>query len=423
MVGRSASHFLADLDAILASPGEACVLRIDLDRFARIRNTHGAATAAVVLTALEARMTVLADANPVVRLSEGSYALIFHSDGPPFGALRTIALDVMHHLSEPVEVPDGPAIAVGCNVGLACSHQFDVVEPIRIVAAAEEAVQSADRLGSRRAVVYEPSEHRTSVGHLPLYPDMLPGILKEEFDVYFQPLVTLPARQMAGVEALVRWQHPHHGLLLPADFMREAEESGLVRQIDALVRRRALAIAAQIFSGTDLRLSINVSAADLDVPDLGDDVLLEVMASGLQPEQVTIEVTETALAAHWETAQASLIVMKNAGMRIAMDDFGTGHMYLDRLSTGLFDLLKIDRSLIVVPPAEALSDSLRETRRTATLTALVDLAHAFDMAVVAEGVETEAECARAVNAGCDYGQGYLFARPGDQHSLRNAVST
>lgn len=421
MAGRSAGDFLDTLDAALTDRGSACVLRIDLDRFSRIADTHGSEIADHVRTVLEARMAEDAGPHRVVRLSEGSYALVLDPTRCRAEGLQETALRTMQRLSEPVDVAGRPDIAVGCNVGLACAHQFTAVEPIRLLTAAEEAVQNADRLGSRRAVVYEPSEHPSVIDHT-LFADMLPAIQDDEFIVHFQPIVRLPERRIAGAEALVRWAHPRHGVLAPQAFISEAETSGLIRQIDAQVRRQSLAIAAEVFAGSDLSLTLNVSAADLDVPTLGDEVHHEVLASGFPPEQVTIEVTETALAAHWDTARANLVTMRDAGMRIAMDDFGAGHMYLDRLSSGLFDLLKIDRSLVVLPPAGTGIDTDTETRRASLLAALVDMAHAFTMAVVAEGVETEEECLRAVDAGCDYAQGYLFAPPGTHQALRQLVT-
>lgn len=165
-----------------------------------------------------------------------------------------------------------------------------------------------------------------------------------------------------------------------------------------------------------------MSAADLDLPSLGRDVCDEVGASGLAPHQVTVEMTETALAAHWDTARSSLITMKDAGIRLAMDDFGTGHMYLDRLSSGLFDLLKIDRSLVTTPPPGSPGDEHTESRRLTLLMAIVDMAHSFGMPVVAEGVETEDECTRAEGAGCDYAQGFLLGRPAPPQDLSDAIA-
>jgi EAL domain-containing protein (putative c-di-GMP-specific phosphodiesterase class I) len=309
---------------------------------------------------------------------------------------------IVDSLSEPMDVLDGTRIAVGANVGLVSSRAFDEVDSLRLVAGAELAVQRADHLGSRRSVVYEPTP-REDPTRLPyLYADMLDAIDDHQFHPVFQPVMDAVDRRVVGVEALVRWHHPTHGVLGPGEFMAEAELSGLIRRIDHQVRAESF----RVMGGLDvpLHFSVNLSAADLDVPGLADGVAADLAAAGVDPSRLILEVTETALAQDWPRAQRRLGSLRELGARIAIDDFGAGHLYLDRVASGLFDILKIDRSVLA-----ASTDPDPRTR--ALLGAVTTLATELEMETVAEGVETDGQLVDAAAAGCDYVQGFLFARP------------
>jgi EAL domain-containing protein (putative c-di-GMP-specific phosphodiesterase class I) len=231
---------------------------------------------------------------------------------------------------------------------------------------------------------------------------MLDAIDDHQFHPVFQPVMDAVDRRVVGVEALVRWHHPTHGVLGPGEFMAEAELSGLIRRIDHQVRAESF----RVMGGLDvpLHFSVNLSAADLDVPGLADGVAADLAAAGVDPSRLILEVTETALAQDWPRAQRRLGSLRELGARIAIDDFGAGHLYLDRVASGLFDILKIDRSVLA-----ASTDPDPRTR--ALLGAVTTLATELEMETVAEGVETDGQLVDAAAAGCDYVQGFLFARP------------
>lgn len=412
MHGESGSAFLDVVQGRMLHGRSLAVARVDLDRFERIPLTHGAAAADAVRAELEARMARAAGSPQLVtRLSDGAYALTIDLIATDAPALKSVANRIMEAVSAPVIVRDQPVIAVGCNVGIVGSDQLDESSALRLLTAAEFAVQEADRLGSRRALVYTAPEQHDPTLHRALFADMLVGLERHEFVPYFQAVHDVTTMSVRGVEALVRWQHPRHGLIMPAEFVPEAEASGLIRQIDADIRRQVLAQATMLPPSLDLTFSLNISGADLDLPTLSDDVCAELSSAGVSPQRLILEVTETALTTDWEDARRNLDMLRAAGVRLAIDDFGTGHMFLDRLSTGLFDILKIDRSLVMIRDAVDDHGVDRERRRHDLLEAIVRMAQTFGMRTVAEGVETESELARVREAGCDRVQGFLLSRP------------
>ena len=403
------------LDAVAATmaAGRSCaIVRVDLDRFARLVSTHGDRRANAVRLEIEHRLRqAFGSTSAVCRTGEHSYAGLVPVASLVGDDLKTVGRALVRDLSAPVLTEGGISIAVGCNVGIAASGQFADPDPLRLLTAADIAVQRADSLGSRRVIVYAPPAE-DDPSRLPhLFADMLGAIERGEFQPVYQPVYSLPESVFCGVEALVRWHHPQHGLLNPIDFIDEAESSGLVRQIDAEMRRLACSSWTALGQSMDVTISVNLSAADLDEDDLITSVNACLRDTGMPAHSLVLEVTETALASDWTAAQRVLSDLKSLGIRLAVDDFGAGHMFLDRLSTGLFDILKIDRSLVTVGVLEGSDAAERERRRTELLNAIVGIAHTFGMVALAEGVETEQERIRVVAAGCDRAQGFLFASP------------
>ncbi len=395
--------FLSTVDReIAASADSLAVLRLDLDRFHRIRDTFGAGTARLVHNRLISRLEgIVGQPQRLLTYGPASFIALVDVTGCDPVTLEAAGMQVIETVSEPIDV-DGQRIAVGCSAGIASAADFTGSDALRIVAAAELAVQRANALGSRRAVVYRPAESSDPTRLPTLFADMLAGIESAQFIPYFQPVVALPELAVVGAEAVARWQHADHGLLLPADFMAEAESSGLIRHIDESIRRAAMHEVSH-WPSTGLVLSINLSGADLDAPDLVDDIADCLASTSLAPGRIIFEVTETTLAQDWTRALERLRALRELGLRLAVDDFGTGHMFLDRLTSGVFDILKIDRSLI--------SDDHDHDRADALLGGITAIAHDLGMQVVAEGVETTSQLERVLRAGCDRAQGFLFGRP------------
>ena len=397
------SRFLQALDAHL-SRDEAgiAVLRIDLDRFSRIRQVFGPTVAhmvrQLVLQRIE-RMT--GDPLDMLALAEDSFiAVVRMREGLEDG--ETIGRVAVESVSAPVHVEGLPAIAVGSNVGIALGSDFSPADPLRLMAGAELAVQRANAIGSRRIIVYrvEPVDDPTRIPEL--FADMFGAIEGRQFVAFYQPVFVPTTGQVVGAEALIRWDHPKHGLLLPRDFIAEAERSGLIRDIDGLMWQQSWSFLAAMPASEQLDLGVNLSVADLDFPDLLDKVKRLVDETGVDVRRLVFEVTETAMSQDWDRAHVRLAELRDFGCRVAIDDFGSGHMYLDRLNTGLFDFLKLDRALTWGATEKAGRDLLQ---------GVTSLGHSLGIRVLAEGVETEEQFNVVSEVGVDLAQGFWFGRP------------
>ncbi len=236
--------------------------------------------------------------------------------------------------------------------------------------------------------------------------EMAHALEEGQFRVYYQPLVSLGSEVVSEVEALVRWEHPGRGLLLPNDFIPLAEETGLIVPLGRWVLEEACGRVGSLrerYPCEPLVVGVNVSAVQIARADLVEDVARILKGSALPPRALKLEVTESRAVEDAEAAAATLEALKDMGVHIAIDDFGTGHSSLSRLRSLPVDALKIDRSFVGglgVNPED-----------TAIVRAVVGLAKDLDMCVAAEGIETGEQVARLRALGCDLGQGYYFARP------------
>lgn len=408
--------FLAALDAeIVRDPHSVVVVRVDLDRFPRIRETFGGTVSRAVRATLIARLEeFLGPTGALLTYGEDAFAGLLRVGDTSPDNLESLGMQLIRTVSAPITLPNNPPIAVGSNVGIAAGGHFDRTDALRLLTGAELAIQQANAIGSRRAMIYQVASSDDPTRLPTLFADMLTAIDEGHFQPWFQPVVSLPDRRIIGAETLIRWVHPDHGIIQPAEFIPEAEKSGLVRDIDAAVWREACMRSAAISTEHELVLSVNISPADLDFPELISTVESCLSDSGLAPERLVFEVTETALSQDWSRARRRLVALKGLGTRIAVDDFGSGHMFLDRLATGIFDIIKIDRSLVA-----PLDDA--DGRARALLTGVTSLARSLGLRVVAEGVETEEQVARIIEAGCDRAQGYLFGRPMPDTDFRALV--
>lgn len=238
--------------------------------------------------------------------------------------------------------------------------------------------------------------------------DLRHAIQGEQLDLHFQPIVSLGSGHVAGFEALVRWDHPHHGTVAPSAFVRLAEQSNIIAPLGRWMLRQALD-GLQLFQsaarakGQPLYVAVNVSSLQLlsasEVGDLADIV----RQSGVAPSQVVFEITETLMVENADDVAVAISRLREQGIRVASDDFGTGYANLAFLNRFRMDILKIDRSFITTMVADARSQKIVET--------IIALAKDFGMSIVAEGIETKEEIAALRALKCDFGQGYLFAKP------------
>jgi EAL domain-containing protein (putative c-di-GMP-specific phosphodiesterase class I) len=255
---------------------------------------------------------------------------------------------------------------------------------------------------------YDPQMHTELVQRVQLEADLRRALDKGELFLHFQPTIDLASGQIVGAEALARWQHPTRGLVPPTEFIPLAEASGLIRPLGAWVLREACRQAAEWQRNTahrdkPLALSINLSGRQLQVSEVVDDVATALRESGLQPDSLVLEMTESVLMDDDENVLAILRQLKALGARLAIDDFGTGYSSLSYLHRFPVDMLKIDRSFV-----ERLSHASDNAELARTI---VRLGQSLQLVTVAEGVEDSAQFLALRRMGCDVGQGYYFGKP------------
>ncbi|MDE2256712.1 MAG: EAL domain-containing protein, partial [Xanthomonadaceae bacterium] len=238
--------------------------------------------------------------------------------------------------------------------------------------------------------------------------DLRRAIARSEFVPFFQPVVRLANRVTVGYEALLRWQHPERGLLLPADFLAVAEETGAAEQIDWQMFERTFEVAAPLLTGDAGFVAINVSGRHFRADALDENLLTLLRKHAIRPECVRIEVTERMLIENPPAAKRLLDAMRAHGIGVSLDDFGTGYSSLSYLHQYPVQALKIDRSFVAEMGSEKSGSSV-------IVRAILALAGALGMQVIAEGIETEAQHRTLTQLGCEFGQGFLYARPQPAH--------
>ncbi|MEZ0493709.1 putative bifunctional diguanylate cyclase/phosphodiesterase [Kineococcus sp. TBRC 1896] len=397
--------FLDRLDAAVAGAddGDLALLYLDLDGFKPINDRYGHAAGDAVLQATAARLRDgLREQDTAARLGGDEFAVVLHTSD--VDQARAVARRLAERLREPVE-HHGHTLQVAASIGVAVLGR-EGTSAQTLVRDADTAMYAvkAVPVGSRGTgvAVFEAAMQSRRAQRLELEGDLAQGIDSGQLVVHYQPTVALHDGAAIGCEALVRWQHPRHGLLSPAEFIPVAEDSGLVCALGERVLRDVCDQLGQWRrEGLHVRAAVNLSAAQLR-PQLVTEVLEALDAAGLHGTALTVEVTETVLVSEGATAVEVLQALRGLGVEVAVDDFGTGYSSLSYLRRLPVDVLKIDRSFV---------SALGQGQDTSLVRTIVDLAAALNLRAVAEGVETAAEADALREMGCPVGQGYLFARP------------
>jgi diguanylate cyclase (GGDEF)-like protein/PAS domain S-box-containing protein len=379
---------------------EVAVLFLDLDDFKGVNDTLGHTAGDTLLRGVGVRLRdSLSPSYTVARLGGDEFAVLIEEVAGPASALDA-AERIVTTLHKPFEI-EGREVFVSASVGIALGTVAD-----DLIRAADVAMYRAKASGKSQYVMYMPTMAEDLVGRLELVAE-LRRARREEFVVHYQPVVDLESHAVVGVEALVRWVHPTRGLLPPGDFIALAEETGKIVEIGAWVLTEACAQVARWRAETpgsaELTLNVNVSTRQVRPGVLVQAVRSALAESGLPPEALTLELTESVLARRHEELRAVLTDVAELGVRIALDDFGTGYSSLSLLQDLPVHTLKVDRSFV-----SALDE---DATRQGFVQAIVDLAHTLDVALVAEGMETAAETSELRRLGCHAGQGFHFAPP------------
>ncbi|WP_034492492.1 sensor domain-containing phosphodiesterase [Afifella pfennigii] len=378
------------------------VIVLDLDDFHKINQKSGTFVGDSVLLAISRRLSrLIAPADSVARLGGDSFAVLVTAEMEK-GPLKEFADSLREAVRAAIPIGDED-IRLTASAGM--TRAVANAAPADLLKDAETASLAAKRQGGDRTVMHRPGQaHRRPRENLEA--DLAAALEGGEIDLAYQPIMRLADNSIAGFEALTRWEHPRRGLISPTEFIPLAEETGLILQLGVFTLERAardLAVwQAEVRQGPLPFVSVNVSSQQLLRHDLINDVKSVLTRSGIAPETLKLEITESLFMQNPEYAAKVLQEIRQIGASLALDDFGTGHSALSYLQRFPFDTIKVDRAFVA---------GNASSNRPIILRAIVGLAHDLGMDVIAEGAESESDVAELVELGCEYVQGYLYGRP------------
>jgi diguanylate cyclase (GGDEF)-like protein len=387
-------------------------LFVDLDNFKSINDTLGHSVGDELLRAVAARLEgVVRDIDALGRLGGDEFVVIAEELSLAAGP-ELIAERLLDALAQPFKLgaDKQTRVTVAASIGIAAadgaSADTDGGSAEELLREADIAMYRAKWDGKNRYATFETGMQETMQNRMELEMDLREALHKDEFFLAYQPTFDLSDMRPTGVEALIRWRHPLRGVVQPNDFIPLLEETGLITDIGKWVLREACAQGASWRqAGYPIAMAVNVSARQLDSDQILTDIEGALADSGLDPQALTIEITETTLMRNIEETARRLTQIKQLGVRIAIDDFGTGYSSLAHLQRFQVDALKIDRSFITGLEHNQEGETLIRT--------LVQLGKALSIETFAEGIEQQHELSLLRDEDCDSGQGFLFARPLD----------
>ena len=394
------------------------LLFIDLDDFKTINDGLGHAVGDEVLNLVASRLrTVLRLRDTAARLGGDEFAVLLtecYSDDD----VIALAGRVLSAIAEPIDLADRE-LHISASVGISVAWG-DRPSPTTMLRDADAAMYKAKQGGKNRAELFESSLQETAMDRLELSTDLRSAIETGELFLHYQPIVNLESEAIVGLEALVRWEHPTRGTLLPGVFIELAEQTGLIVPLGRWVLREALRqLSAWDAAGLESpKMSVNLSARQLGDGQLMEDIIGALSTYNITPDRLCIEVTESLLIDETEFTMERLRDIHTVGVALAVDDFGTGYSSLSYLRRYPFDRLKIDRAFV-----QALGEGASRERDLEIVRAIVDLASRLDVDVVAEGIETDTEWQLLRSLGCGLGQGFYFSRPVPPEEIAPQLAT
>src|SRR3954463_14392938 len=383
------------------------VIFLDLDDFKTINDSLGHAAGDEVLREVAERLaTSIRVTDTAARFGGDEFAILLEDVVSAQEAADT-AERVLESLLEPLRLAQ-KEIIVRSSLGISVVEGESPADADELIRNADAAMYIAKRDGKGGYRLFEPAMHEGVLARLELRADLQRAMVSDQLELHYQPLVRLEDGSVSGLEALLRWRHPERGLVGPDEFVPLAEEMGLIVPIGRWVLRegcrQAKAIQEEVPREPPLTMSVNLSVKQLQHSDIVGDVREALDDSGLAPELLTLEITETVMMTDTDLAVQRLQELRSLGVRLAMDDFGTGYSSLSYLSRFPVDILKMDRSFLAAgasPEASGLA------------TAVVSLGQTLNLDVVAEGIEFPEQWTTLRDLGCGLGQGFYFARPMD----------
>ncbi len=380
------------------------ILQLDLDHFKDVNDTLGHPAGDTLLRACARRLqSILHDTDTVARIGGDEFAIILTGLDQPIDAGH-IAQRIIARLLEPISC-QGHEVHTGTSIGITIFPDDDT-DPDQLLRNADIALYRAKANGRNTYSFFVEAMKRQVERRKELEADLRRAIAGDEFTLHYQPQIRLADRKVVGMEALMRWRHPTRGLVMPSEFLAVAEDAGLIVPIGLEVLSQACAQArAWLDAGLEFgRVTINLAPAQFKARDLAYAINDALQSAGLEAEHIGLEVTEGAfLGRATDRVAQTLTRLHDMNVAIALDDFGTGYASLAHLRRFAIDRLKIDGSLV--------RDIGIDPGNTAIVRTVISLGHSLGLEVVAEGVETEAQCEFLRQHGCDGAQGYLLGRP------------
>ncbi len=376
------------------------VLMLDLDGFKYINDTVGHAAGDQLLKELAGRLqSSLTESDTLARLGGDEFAIIQTAETNQRERAIALALKVLDIVCRPFDL-DGHNVTVGTSIGIALAPE-NGTEPGELLKKADLALYRVKSEGRNNFSFFDDELSKEATARHRLLNDLRAALSRDEFELYYQPVIDAKTARPCGTEALIRWRHLVDGLISPDRFIWLAEESGLMEQLGEWILERACADAASW--PENIKVAVNLSAAQFRSGNLFDVILCALVESGLPPERLELEITESLLLENKERYGVMIQQLKNIGISIVLDDFGTGYSSLSYLTKFPFDKIKIDKSF-----TQGLSN---RADCAAVVASVLTLARGLDMIVTAEGVETKVQFELLRAAGVDQIQGYLFGRP------------
>jgi diguanylate cyclase (GGDEF)-like protein len=371
---------------------------LDLDQFKAINDTLGHPAGDALLVEAARRVQRAARGHFVARLG-GDEFVVLQTVGEDRDAIDRLARDILGEITQPFAV-DGNEVVPSTSIGIAIAPQ-DGADSGALLRSADLALYRAKEAGRGTYAFFEESLNERAQERRQTETDLRLALERDEFELHYQPLFDLEQNRICSFEALLRWHHPTRGLISPADFVPVAEDTGLIVPIGAWAVREACARATGW--PEHIRIAVNVSAVQFHRGAMQETILRALAESGLEPNRLEIEITESIFLEGGATTLRLLHALRSLGVRIALDDFGTGYSSLSYLQSFPFDKLKIDRSFI--------QNLLTRDGAIAIVHAITELANALGIETTAEGVEETAQLMELRAHGCSSVQGYLFAEP------------